>query len=73
MAERGVPMAALQRIAGHSSIQITAQYYLHVSPETRQETFRALEGLDKLTPGPWGNASKTRVEPVGDVENAVGL
>jgi integrase len=73
MAERGVPMAALQRIAGHSSIQITAQYYLHVSPETHQETIRALEGLDNMAPGPRADASKMRVEPVGDVENAVSL
>jgi hypothetical protein len=80
MAERGVPMAALQRIAGHSSIQITAQYYLHVSPETHQETIRALEGLDNLSamaekpaPGPRVDASKMRVETVGDVKNAVSL
>ncbi|MGE5188796.1 MAG: hypothetical protein ACM3NF_01930, partial [Gemmatimonadota bacterium] len=43
MAQIGVPMAALQRIAGYSGIQITAQHYLHVSPETHDATIRALE------------------------------
>ncbi len=61
MAENGVPMAALQRIAGHSSIQITAQYYLHVSPEAHSETIRALEALDSPSPSR-DSASNMRVD-----------
>jgi integrase len=71
MAENGVPMAALQRIAGHSSIQITAQYYLHARPEAHQETIRALEALDVPPPGCAEVASKMRVEPIGEARIAV--
>lgn len=66
MAESGVPMAVLQRIAGHSNTQITAQYYLHVSPETHSETIRALEAQDNLNTSSITSASKMRV-PIEEV------
>jgi integrase len=71
MAENGVPMAVLQRIAGHSSIQITARYYLHSKPEAHQETIRALEALDDEAPGRRESASKMRVESIVASERTV--
>jgi len=71
MAENGVPMAALQRIAGHSSIQVTAQYYLHAKPEAHQETIRALEALDHEDPSRVESASKMRVDLIEASERTV--
>jgi len=67
MAENGVPMVNLQRIAGHSSIQVTAQYYLHTKPEAHQDTLKAMESLYG------GSASKMRVEAVEAAENPVSV
>jgi hypothetical protein len=64
-------MAALQRIAGHSSIQITAQYYLHAKPEAHKETIRALQALDDGAPGREKSASNLRVEGAGAFESGV--
>lgn len=71
MAVEGVPMAALQRIAGHSSIQITAQYYLHAKPEAHGETIRALEALDRPAYAPAESASNLQVEGGGAIESGV--
>ena len=46
MAESGVPIASLQRIAGHSSIEVTAKHYLNVKPEGHDGTIKALILLD---------------------------
>jgi integrase/recombinase XerD len=46
MAEAGVPITALQRIAGHSSIEVTARFYLKVKPEAHKATLAALSLLD---------------------------
>ena len=71
MAEGGVPMAALQRIAGHSSIQITAQYYLHAKPEAHKETIRALQALDDGVPSREESASKMRVAAIEPPERTI--
>ena len=46
MAENGVPIASLQRIAGHSSIEVTAKCYLNVKPEDHAGSINALSLLD---------------------------
>ena len=46
MADNGVPIASLQRIAGHSSIEVTAKHYLNVKPEDHAGTINALSLLD---------------------------
>ena len=46
MAGNGVPIASLQRIAGHSSIEVTAKCYLNVKPEDHDGTINALALLD---------------------------
>ena len=46
MAEAGVPVTSLQRIAGHSSIEVTARFYLKVKPKDHQATLAALSALD---------------------------
>jgi hypothetical protein len=66
-------MAALQRIAGYSSIQITARYYPHVSPETHADTIRVPEALDNMPPGVGRGASKMRVDPAGELKSAVSI
>lgn len=47
MAESDVPIASLQRIAGHSSIEVTAKHYLTVKPEGHDGTIKALPLLDR--------------------------
>jgi len=46
MAENGVPIASLQRIAGHSRIEVTAKHYLNGKPEDHAGTVNALALLD---------------------------
>lgn len=48
MAESGVPITALQRIAGHSSIEVTARFYLKVKPELHEATLSALSPMDSV-------------------------
>jgi len=48
MAESGVPITALQRIAGHSSIEVTARFYLKVKPEGHEATLAALSAMDSV-------------------------
>lgn len=48
MAESGVPITALQRIAGHSSIEVTARFYLKVKPELHEATLSALSAMDSV-------------------------
>jgi integrase len=48
MAESGVPITALQRIAGHSSIEVTARFYLKVQPELHEATLNALSAMDSV-------------------------
>ena len=71
MAENVVPMAAFQRIAGHSSIQVTGQYYLHAKPEAHKGTIRALEALDDADPGSGSDASKMQVASADVSESQV--
>ena len=46
MAESGVPITALQRIAGHGSIEVTARFCLKVQPELHEATLNALSAMD---------------------------
>lgn len=73
MAENGVPMAVLQRIAGHSSIHVTARYYLHVQPENHGETLRALASMDDAAPQgkPGSNANSTRIAGETQAEEGI--
>lgn len=48
MAESGVPITELQRIAGHSSIEVTARFYLKVKPELHEATLSALSAMDSV-------------------------
>ena len=48
MAESGVPITALQRIASHSSIEVTARFYLKVKPELHEATLTALSAMDSV-------------------------
>jgi integrase len=48
MAESGVPITALQRIAGHSSIEVTARFYLKVQPEDHAATLAALSAMGSV-------------------------
>jgi len=48
MAESGVPIRALQRIAGHSSIEVTARFYLKVKPKDHAPTLAALSAMDSV-------------------------
>lgn len=42
LANRGLPMHQLKAYAGHTSIQTTARYYIHVSLEAQREAIAAL-------------------------------
>ena len=48
MAESGVPITALQRIAGYSSIEVIARFYLKVKPELHEATLSALSAMDSV-------------------------
>jgi integrase len=56
MAEAGVPMPVLQKIAGHSSIAVTARYYLHVKPEDHRGAVAFLDSASSKS------ANGTRME-----------
>ena len=55
IAENGMPMAALQRIAGHSSIKVTARYYLRVQADGHQGALQSLAEMDEKS-APWGTS-----------------
>lgn len=73
MAEAGIPMAVLQRIAGHSSISITATYYLHVQPESHGATMKALMAMeDDAGKGkPAADANSTQMEDETDAGSGI--
>jgi integrase len=59
MAESGVPITSLQRISGHSSIEVTARFYMKVKPEGHEATLAALSAMDSV----WnanGDANESR-------------
>ena len=43
--DAGVPLKVLSRILGHSRIEITADVYQHVTPETSEAAFEQVAGL----------------------------
>lgn len=61
LAGAGVPMQIVKEIAGHSSIAVTSQYYLHLKPEEHREAVAVLDSpaairrLEK-------NANETRMD-----------
>ncbi|WXH26404.1 Tyrosine recombinase XerC [Myxococcus stipitatus] len=43
LAMRGVPMKVIQELIGHATLDMTMRYP-HLSPDTRQEAVRVLDG-----------------------------
>jgi integrase len=67
MTESGVPITSLQRIAGHSSIEVTARFYLKVKPKDHQATLAALSAMD-LGKSANGSANESRhIVPSGKI------
>jgi hypothetical protein len=72
------PTASLQRIAGHSSIEITAKCYLNIKPEGHGGTISALALYDDMECKPDANCGVVeateiayvyeRLEPTGGLE-----
>lgn len=42
---QGVPLKTISDILGHSQIRVTADYYVHIAPETRREALSMMDVL----------------------------
>jgi len=67
MAESGVPIAALQRIAGHGSIEVTARFYLKVKPELHEATLTALSAMDSVWNANCDANERGNIVPTGKI------
>jgi len=70
MAEAGVAMPVLQKIAGHSSITVTARYYLHVQAENHRGAVEVLDS-PKIISRSGKSASKPRMRSGKRGENGL--
>ena len=53
-----VPLTAVQRLLGHSSIKVTSDMYGHLMPEVHAAIVATISGA--LTRGPWGEHGGNR-------------
>jgi integrase len=59
-APRGAPLKAVQKLLGHSPIEMTMRY-AHLSPDVPRQAVKLLDGLGSAE-GPWRQAGdKARV------------